>query len=498
MNIVRYIRYFIIFVLSLSIMLTFAVSEADAAKKKAKKAATKAKVAPKAKAATKATKKSKRRSPVRTKSRAEVLTQESEFLVSFSDTLEEGIVYKKLLVGNMTNKVAAHVIEVDLNVPGNMLSVIKAKRHITELDKLQEMQIAFDSVHNDRRMLAAINANFWRAGSNAPMGPVVCNGEVVQINSYKNWTSAMFDSRNRMYIDRFSMIGTITGKRGFYVTLDMMNRRVDTNQIVMYNQYAGESIPYISKQKLNEAVEQAMLGLEDKDITDYELDSADLAQQIQLERRMESLEYSMPKLTLRYLSPPAVNKNIYCVVQSIDSGEVSTTPKHCILSLGRKFPSYKTPRIGDTLMLKFETNRNSNVIFYNAVCGTPRIVRDGVARSETAEEGLSSRRFISGNLPRTAIGTSRDKRKAYLIVCEASSSTQNVRGADLADIATIMKMVGAHDAMNLDGGGSSILSIDGLNQIRPENPSGGRRISVGLGVVKKYRNKYHREAMQMK
>lgn len=497
MNNARYIRYFILFVLSLSIMLSFGVGEAEAAKKKAKRSAKVAKAKPKAKAKT--SKKSKKRSKIiRTKSKAEVLTPSSDFLIAFSDTLEEGIVYKKLLVGNSVNKVAAHVIEVDLNVPGNLINVIKANHHITELERLQETQLKFDSVNTDRSLVAAINANFWRAGSNAPMGPVVCNGEVVQLNSYKNWTSAFFDARNKMYIDRFSMIGTITGKRGFYITLDMMNRRTDTNQIVLYNQYAGESIPYVSKQKIEEALEQAFMGLEDKDSTDLEVDTVELARQVQMERRMETLEYSMPKLTLRYLTPPAVNKPIRCVVQSIDSVEVKTSPKTCILSLGRKFPGYRVPHIGDTLMLKFETNKHSNTRFYNAVSGTPRLVRDGVARHEASEEGLRSRRFISGNLPRTAIGTSEDKTTVYLIVCEPSNAQRSVRGADLADMAQIMGIVGAHNAMNLDGGGSSILSIDGLNQIRPENPSGGRRISVGLGVVKKYKNKYHREAMQMK
>jgi exopolysaccharide biosynthesis protein len=45
-----------------------------------------------------------------------------------------------------------------------------------------------------------------------------------------------------------------------------------------------------------------------------------------------------------------------------------------------------------------------------------------------------------------------------------------------------MKYIGCYDAMNLDGGGSTIMVIDGKNVINKENPYSSRRISVGVGI----------------
>lgn len=469
---------------------------AKASKAKASgKATAKSKASSKAKASKKS-KKSKR-SPKAEPKRVERLTPESDYLISFSDTLADGVVYNKFLVGRGVNKVAAHIIEADISDPENQIAVMKAKNQVCGLEKLQDISFKFDSLYLDKHLMAAVNANFWRAGSNAPIGPVICNGEVVELNSYKNWSTAMFDARNKMYIDRFSITGTINSRKGLSLTIDAVNRRSDTNQIILYNQYGGDSIPYVSPKKLEFAMEAAMIGIEDRDITDIDVDTAEIRHQVQMQRRMETIEYAMPKLVLRYLTPPGINKNIRCVVQNIDSFTVRTSPKTCILSLGRNFPYYKMPRVGDTLMLKFTTNTFPGIIFQNAVCGTPRLVRNGVANHEAEIEGSRSRRFIGGSLPRTAIGVNKELTKVYLVVAEPSSGSRNVRGADLNDMAQIMAMIGCHNAMNLDGGGSSILSINGLNQIRPENPTGGRRISVGLGVVKKFKNKYHREAQRI-
>lgn len=46
-------------------------------------------------------------------------------------------------------------------------------------------------------------------------------------------------------------------------------------------------------------------------------------------------------------------------------------------------------------------------------------------------------------------------------------------------------MIGAYNAMNLDGGGSSILAIDEQNQLFPNNPDICRRLSVGLAFIRK-------------
>ncbi len=486
---------FLVFLLVVSI--TLISIDVDNAEAKVKKKAKVTKVAKKKVVRKKTSTKKKRRKKNVAKAVVPKISEKTPYQIVFSDTLQEGIIYKKYLIGSAEKKVATHIIEADISNPENQVAILKAKNQINELEKLQIISRIYDSLNLNTSICAAVNANFWRAGSNAPIGAVVVNGEVVEMNAYKNWSSAMFDSRNRMYIDRFSITGTITSNKGLLITIDQVNRRSDSNQIVLYNQFGGDSIPYVSPAKLAYSLEAALIGIEDKDTTDLIVDTSEVMRQVQLQRRMEAKEYSMPKLVLKYLTPPGVNKRIRCKVIALDSFTVKTSPKTCILSLNHNFPTYKIPKIGDTLTLKFQTNIYQGKIFQNAVCGTPRLVRNGVANHEAEIEGSRSRRFIGSSLPRTAIGVNKANTKIYLVVVEPGSVSKNTIGANLKDMAEIMNLLGCQNAMNLDGGGSSILSVNYQNQIKPDNPDGGRKISVGLAIIKKFKNKYHREALKV-
>ena len=64
--------------------------------------------------------------------------------------------------------------------------------------------------------------------------------------------------------------------------------------------------------------------------------------------------------------------------------------------------------------------------------------------------------------PRTAIGTNRNGRYLYIIVVDGRQPFYS-NGATLSDLAQIFIEQGAYIAMNLDGGGSSTMVIEGEN-----------------------------------
>ena len=82
-----------------------------------------------------------------------------------------------------------------------------------------------------------------------------------------------------------------------------------------------------------------------------------------------------------------------------------------------------------------------------------------------------------GRAPRTAIGVKKDGTVILLVVDGRSRSSA---GMSLQELADYMVKLGAVQALNFDGGGSSEMVLDGkiLN-----NPSDGREraVSVGLG-----------------
>ncbi len=94
---------------------------------------------------------------------------------------------------------------------------------------------------------------------------------------------------------------------------------------------------------------------------------------------------------------------------------------------------------------------------------------------------------IAGRHPRTAVGLSADKRTAYLVTVDGRR-TYN-RGLTQGELANLLVSIGAHEAANLDGGGSTEMVVRHYEDTHRivNNPSDGseRRIYNGLGVALK-------------
>jgi hypothetical protein len=86
--------------------------------------------------------------------------------------------------------------------------------------------------------------------------------------------------------------------------------------------------------------------------------------------------------------------------------------------------------------------------------------------------------------PRTAIGIDRDTGQVLMLVVDGRQSFS--RGYTMVELANLMSTLGAEDALNLDGGGSStMIALDALGQIGVRNsPSDGteRLVANGLSV----------------
>ncbi|MCA9575478.1 MAG: phosphodiester glycosidase family protein [Polyangiales bacterium] len=110
-----------------------------------------------------------------------------------------------------------------------------------------------------------------------------------------------------------------------------------------------------------------------------------------------------------------------------------------------------------------------------AVSGIPTLVRAGqVADSEIDRIGAAY-----GRHPRTAVGVSRDGHTVFLVVVDGRRGGS--RGLNLYELADFMHDIGAHDAMNLDGGGSSAMFLRRAGGVI-NAPSGGRwEARLGFG-----------------
>ncbi|MEW5871121.1 MAG: phosphodiester glycosidase family protein [Chloroflexota bacterium] len=89
---------------------------------------------------------------------------------------------------------------------------------------------------------------------------------------------------------------------------------------------------------------------------------------------------------------------------------------------------------------------------YNAISGNLMLVERGKASPSLSGEPQ----------PRTAIGLDRFGKRLFIIVVDGRQPAYS-EGATLAEMAEIFIKLGAYTAMNLDGGGSSALVMQGAN-----------------------------------
>ena len=111
-----------------------------------------------------------------------------------------------------------------------------------------------------------------------------------------------------------------------------------------------------------------------------------------------------------------------------------------------------------------------------AVSGRQMLLNDGVAQSDDTHLE-----------PRTAVGVKKSGKRLFILVGDGRRKEYS-NGLSYADMAQIFKSLGAYDALNLDGGGSSsfCLSVgDGkfapIN--RPSDRAGERFVPNGIAVV---------------
>jgi exopolysaccharide biosynthesis protein len=108
-----------------------------------------------------------------------------------------------------------------------------------------------------------------------------------------------------------------------------------------------------------------------------------------------------------------------------------------------------------------------------AIGGGPVLIQDGkIAISNDAEWKFAGK-AINDKHPRTAMGYTADNRLIILVV---QGRSPDASGASLIELAQIMKELNCKEAINLDGGGSTCLLINGKEAIKPSDATGQRSI----------------------
>jgi len=110
--------------------------------------------------------------------------------------------------------------------------------------------------------------------------------------------------------------------------------------------------------------------------------------------------------------------------------------------------------------------------------GVPQLIRNGEIQI-TWEQEKTNQNFVETRHPRTAIAKLKDRR---ILLITADGRSEDSGGIALKDLAEFLLQLGASEAVNLDGGGSTTMVVNGKTVNKPSDKEGERRIGDAILV----------------
>ncbi len=160
-----------------------------------------------------------------------------------------------------------------------------------------------------------------------------------------------------------------------------------------------------------------------------------------------------------------------------DSAAIPIAPGNCLLTAtGAMMPFIAGLRPGSQVVFDLAITGFDWKKIDNVVGGGPSLVADGTVNIDAPSQGFDAS-FSGKRHPRTAVGRTREG-DLWWVAIDGRQKLSD--GATLDELARVMQRLGCSDAINLDGGGSTAMSILSVTVNRP---SEGREREVANGVV---------------
>lgn len=343
--------------------------------------------------------------------------------------IAKGVKHEKLLKFTDTGWLNIHITRVDLTDEDVSLDLLSHEDGVRKKGKLTEL------AKQGENIVSAINGDFFNMKSAATTGPMVEDGELLATTFHKTEEVPTFNlsKGGNPFISRWTNSNIVIKNEAtqFDFHLSSVNKEsYRDNTAILYTKKWGEM-----SLAPNHQLENVMsMVVEDGIVVDMS---------------STSREHYIPK-----------------------NGYVVSATGEKALELGVNFV------IGDQVDFIVDTNLEIKDLDLS-IGGGAILVENGEVKSEYHLN-------IRGNQPRTAVGISKDKKELMLLTIDGRTSSYT--GVTQRELGEIMLSLGANDAINLDGGGSTdmVLRPLGEEDIKVVNHlSGGyeRSIMNGIGVV---------------
>ena len=330
------------------------------------------------------------------------------------------------------------VVEMDLTNPYIMMETCLGGDKSVACET--PVNMATRNTRPGHEVVGAVNGDFFMTSPTnevgLPLSGQVRNDELVL--SSHNRACLVLDNDNRPFIDRLTFVGQVTsGEHSF--SLNLVNRM----------RYAYENI----------ATNQSILFTRSYGPVTY--DSSSSGKMVLLRPAEGEFAWN-------------ANGVEHCVVESIFDAQGSTTipDGKAILWLKGTYANQTAwMNVGDVLDISFSLTLNNgpqDVNIHQLIGGSNHIImQNGQFMEDWAERH-----------PRTAIGFNADSTRLYFVVVDGRHLTSV--GVTLREMKGIFDALGAVNAVNLDGGGSSCILV---NDEVLNHPSDGPVRAVGNGCL---------------
>jgi hypothetical protein len=190
-----------------------------------------------------------------------------------------------------------------------------------------------------------------------------------------------------------------------------------------------------------------------------------------LEGTRETSAMSISRYLSKYQLQLAINANFYSTAISIDPPEGTPMDVFGLLvSQGLVVSPTKADVYRASIL--FSTNNQPLIVFTNTVPGTnnPGIYTAVSGNYPLLRNGQNIAPPTDTRTARNGFGLSQDRRYLYMLTIDSVASDSD--GANFSEVASWLRFVGAYDAINLDGGGSTTLdTLDCYGEVLQLNRS---------------------------
>ena len=348
------------------------------------------------------------------------------------ETITKGVTYENIVRFTEEGWLNINVLRIDLADPYIKIDTLLNKNSIKSLTSTKELAEAKGAV-------AAVNGGFFNwlkeAGGGYPDGPIVENGMVISASTEYNRYS---DSMATFSISKLNEVLFNYWK----TSISIVAPNGKTIEIAQYNKASKD---YDDFTILDRRWGENSIGADEN--------RPDIIEMVVVGGKVVEIRQSQPATT--------IPQNGYVVITRQSGGQ----------QLKENF------KVGDSVAMDITTNPDWNSMKM-AVSGSAILVKDG-----RIPKAFSFN--INGRHPRTAVGSSKDGKQLILATVDGRQSASI--GMTQDEMAQLMLELGAYNAMNLDGGGSTtmVARTPGTNNIDVVNsPSDGfpRGVSTAIGI----------------